>query len=280
MTAKQMKDLLNNMSKKTGVNAQILQRNFMLERLLERIALSEYKDNFILKGGMLVAAMVGIDSRSTMDLDASIRNMTLSKKSIRTIFESIISMDIGDDVIMDIKNISEIREEFKYSCFRISLEASVNKTVIPMKVDVSTGDTITPREENYKFSLLLENRAIEIWAYNLETVLAEKLETIISRNILNTRMRDFYDVYILVKTRSTDIDLKVLKEALKRTADKRETEIEYDELQKDLVKIFSYEGLQKLWNVYQKKFPYSQDITWDEVALVIKNLLIEIRSHK
>lgn len=190
MTAKQMKDLLNNMSKKTGVNAQVLQRNFMLERLLERISLSEYKDNFILKGGMLVAAMVGIDSRSTMDLDASIRYMTLSEESIRAVFVDITSMDIGDDVVMKIKEIGEIREDFDYSCFRIALVGQMDKTMIPMKVDISTGDTITPSEVSYKFDLLLENRTIEVWAYNLETVIAEKMETIISRNIANTRMRN------------------------------------------------------------------------------------------
>lgn len=150
-----MKDLLNNISKNTGVNAQILQRNFMLEKLLERISLSKYKDNFILKGGMLVAAMVGLDSRSTMDLDASIRNVAISEESIREIFESIVAMDIGDKVVMRIKEISKIREEFDYSCFRIALVAQVDNTLISMKVDISTGDTITPREVNYKFDLLL-----------------------------------------------------------------------------------------------------------------------------
>lgn len=280
MTAKQMKDLLRNMSKKTGVNAQILQRNFMLERLLERISLSEYKDNFILKGGMLVAAMVGIDSRSTMDLDASIRNITLSEESIRAIFETITTIDIGDDVVVKIKEISEIREEFEYSCFRISLVAQVDKTIIPMKVDISTGDSITPREVSYKFDLLLEDRTIEVWAYNIETVLAEKMETILSRNIVNTRMRDFYDIYILVKTRNSDINRKILADAIERTAKKRNTELEYDDLKNELREIFAYDGLQKLWKEYQRKFPYSRDISWEKLEESIMELFIEVKAAK
>jgi predicted nucleotidyltransferase component of viral defense system len=171
MTSRQIKDLLKNMSKKTGIGAHILQRNYMLERLLERISLSEYKNNFILKGGMLIAAIVGLDTRSTMDLDASIKDTALSEKNIRIIFESIVAMDIGDNIVMSIKDINEIRMEFEYSCFRISMEAKVDNTIIPMKVDISTGDVITPIETIYKFNLLLEKRTIEIWAYNLETVL-------------------------------------------------------------------------------------------------------------
>lgn len=280
MTAKQMKDLLRNLSKKTGVHAHILQRNYMLERLLERIALSEYKDNFILKGGMLIAAMVGIDSRSTMDLDAAIRNTTLSEENIRIIFETIVAMDIDDNVLMNIKDIIEIRKEFEYSCFRISLEAKVDSTVIPMKVDISTGDVITPAEASYKFNLLLEKRTIEIWAYNLETVLAEKMETVISRNVFNTRMRDFYDIYILVTTRGQDIDRKILTQAIESTSSERETKIEYESLEEDLDMIFSNNGLQKLWKEYQKKFPYSNDITWNEIEEKVKKLFMEAKKPK
>lgn len=279
MTAKQMKDLLRNMSKKTGVNVQILQNNFMLERLLERIALSEFKDNFILKGGMLIAAMVGIDARSTMDLDASIRNTILSEENIRAIFNVITKMDIGDGVIMRIKDIHEIRQEFEYSCFRLSMEAKVDNTVIPLKVDISTGDIITPAEIIYKFNLLLQDRTIEIWAYNLETVLAEKMETIISRDVFNTRMRDFYDIYILATTRNADIDKKVLIQAIKKTCANRETEIDYGNIDADLATIFHNEGLQKLWKEYQKKFPYSQDISWEEVEVQVIKLFLEVKEQ-
>ncbi len=276
MTSKQMKDLLSNMSKRTGINAQILQRNYMMERLLERISLSEYKHNFILKGGMLVAAMVGIDSRSTLDLDATIKNTLVSEENIREIFISIISMDIGDDVCMKIKDISGIRDEFEYSCFRVSLTAQLGNTIIPMKVDISTGDSITPKEVVYKFDLLLENRTIEVWAYNIETVLAEKLETIISRDIANTRMRDFYDVYILTTTRKKDINIKTLKDALEQTSATRRTELEYKTLNEDVQRIFADVGLKKLWANYQKKFTYSQDISWSQIEEKVQELLASI----
>ncbi len=276
MTSKQMKDLLSNMSKKTGINAQILQRNYMMERLLERIARSEYKNNFILKGGMLVAAMVGIDSRSTMDMDASIKNLELSADSIRLILEKIITLDIGDDVSMSIKEINEIREEFEYSCFRVSLEAQVGNASIPMKVDISTGDSITPREVAYQFDLLLENRTIEVWAYNLETILAEKLETILSRDIANTRMRDFYDVYILVLTRYRDINMNILKNALEQTAARRGTELDYSALPTDINRILKDEGVARLWTNYQKKFPYAKDISWKQVGEKVKVIFMTL----
>lgn len=272
MTPNQMKDLLNNRSKKTGVNVQVLQRSFMLERLLERISLSKYKDNFILKGGMLVAALVGVDSRSTMDMDTSIKNTVLSEASILKIFEDLVVMDIGDDIVMTISGIQEIREDFEYSCFRVSLISKVGKTVIPMKIDISAGDVITPAEIRYEFQLLLENRAIEIWAYNLETVLAEKMETIISRSIFNTRMRDFYDVYILSQTLSQKIDMNVLENAIRQTAKYRGTKIDYAGVEIDLDRILSSGEIQKLWKAYQKKFPYAQQIDWIDVAEQVRGL--------
>jgi predicted nucleotidyltransferase component of viral defense system len=177
-----------------------------------------------------------------MDLDASIKNTGLSKESIKNIFESIVSIDIDididDDIIMIIKSIDEIREEFDYTCFRIALEAKINNTIIPMKVDISTGDVITPSEIKYEYSLLLEKRKIEIFAYNLETILAEKMETIISRGVLNTRMRDFYDIYILNRIRNQEIDIKTLKKAFERTSNKRKTKIQYEILESDVKKYF------------------------------------------
>lgn len=278
MTAKQMKDLIRNISTETNIPHQVLQRNYVLEKLLERISLSNYKDKFILKGGMLIADIVGITARSTMDLDASIRNTTLSKENIKRIFKSIVSIDIGDKITMIIKNINEIREEFDYSCFRISLEARVDNSIIPMKVDISTGDAITPSEVKYKFNLLLEKRTIEILAYNLETILAEKMETLISRSIFNTRMRDFYDIYILTKVRDQDIDIKILKQALEKTSLERETKIEYKSLESDLSTIFLNNDLKKLWKNYQKKFPYSDKISWIDIEEQVRKLFKELKN--
>jgi predicted nucleotidyltransferase component of viral defense system len=276
MTSKQMKDLLNNMAKKTGVNVQILQRNYMMERLLERISLSKYMDNFILKGGILVAAMVGIDSRSTMDLDASVKNIELSRDGIEKIFSDLVSMDIGDDVSIVIKSIDEIREEFEYSCFRVSLQGTVDETVIPMKVDISTGDVITPREVKYSFRLILENRTIDIWAYNLETVLAEKMETTVSRNILNTRMRDFYDIKVLYSLMKNDLDISLLKKALKQTAQKRNAENAVRDYGKILDDIMNNSDIKNLWKNFQKKFPYASELEWSDVMNTVMNLFNEV----
>ena len=198
-TARQLKDLIRNLSKKKSADAQILMRNYMMERFLERISLSEYKNQFILKGGMLVAAMVGLDARATMDLDATIKGTNVSVEDVEMIISQIISIPLDDGVSFRVKRISEIMEEADYPGVRVSMETKFDGVITPLKIDISTGDVITPREIKYKFNLMLEDRTIEVWAYNLETVLAEKLETVVSRNVTNTRMRDFYDIYILQK---------------------------------------------------------------------------------
>jgi len=276
MTSKQMKDLLNNMAKKTGVNVQILQRNYMMERLLERISLSKYMDNFILKGGILVAAMVGIDSRSTMDLDASVKNIELNRDEVEKIFSDLTNMDIGDDVTLVIKSIDEIREEFEYSCFRVNLQGIVDETVIPIKVDISTGDIITPREVKYSFKLILENRKIDIWADKPETVLAEKMETTVSRNILNTRMRDFYDIKVLYTIRKQDIDIDLLKKALEHTAQKRNTENALRDYGKILNDIMNDVDMKTLWKDFQKKFTYALELEWPDVMNTVMDLFREV----
>lgn len=262
---RQVKDLIKNLAKKKDINAQILLRNYMLERLLERISLSEYKDNFILKGGMLVAALVGVDIRSTIDMDATIKNYPVSLEAIEKVFNSIISVPIDDGVTMIIKKIDEIRDEDEYSGFRISLDAKLDNARIPVKVDITTADKITPKEVSYKFDLLLEDRSIDILAYNIETVLAEKIETIITRSTANTRRRDFYDVYILLKLQIENIDFKVLSKATSNTANKRNTVKILLEGDLILKEIFSDENMYNSWENYQAKYSYSEDISWNEI---------------
>lgn len=217
-TAKQLKDLIRNLSKKKSADAQILMRNYMMERFLERISVSQYKDKFILKGGMLVAAMVGLDARATMDIDATIKGTDVNVEAVEKIIAEIVSISLEDGVIFRIKQISEIMDEAEYPGVRVSMETTFDGVRTPLKVDISTGDVITPREIQYSFKLMLEDRTIDVWAYNLETVLAEKLETVISRNITNTRMRDFYDIHILLKLYGNTLDSKILGEALLATA--------------------------------------------------------------
>lgn len=271
-TAKQLKDLIRNLSKKESANAQILMRNYMMERFLERISLSEYKDKFILKGGMLVAAMVGLDARATMDLDATVKGADVNVEAVEKIIANILSAPLEDGVTFRIKQISEIMDEADYPGVRVSMETEFDKVRTPLKIDISTGDVITPKEIRYSFKLMLEERSIEVWAYNLETVMAEKLETVIARNITNTRLRDFYDIYILLQIYGATLKPEVLKEALHATAKKRGTEyhlkdamIIFDEVQNDVT-------MQNLWNAYQKKFSYATEISWERVMDAVRQL--------
>ena len=273
-TARQLKDLIRNLSKKKSADAQILMRNYMMERFLERISLSEYKNQFILKGGMLVAAMVGLDARATMDLDATIKGTNVSVEDVEMIISQIISIPLDDGVSFRIKRISEIMEEADYPGVRVSMETKFDGVIAPLKIDISTGDIITPREIKYNFNLMLENRTIEVWAYNLETVLAEKLETVISRNVTNTRMRDFYDIYILQKLYGEQLSKDVLWDALVATAKKRETleQIETEDIDEVFDEIQSSSVMENLWKAYQRNYSYSADIPWHTIMKSIRTL--------
>ena len=273
-TARQLKDLIRNLSKKKSADAQILMRNYMMERFLERISLSEYKDKFILKGGMLVAAMVGLDARATMDLDATIKGANVSLTDVETIISNIIAIPIDDGVSFRIKRISEIMEEADYPGVRVSMETKFDGVITPLKIDISTGDVITPKEIRYRFNLMLEDRTIEVWAYNLETVLAEKLETVISRNVTNTRMRDFYDIYILQKLHGEQLKKQVLWNALVATAKKRGTLdlIEAEDIREIFDEIESSPVMETLWKTYQKNYSYAANVSWHIIMEFIRDL--------
>jgi predicted nucleotidyltransferase component of viral defense system len=272
MTAKQIKDLICNQAKKNNIDSQILLRNYMLERLLERISLSKYKWHFILKGGMLVAAMVGLDVRSTVDMDATIKGYPLNEENLHDMFDEILHTPVNDDINITMLEITQIHEGSEYECFRMSLSAQVDNTKIPLKVDITTGDAITPRETQYRFKLLLENRTIDILAYNLETILAEKMETIISRGVLNTRMRDFYDLHILRILQSKNIDYSLLAEAIKATAAKRGSAALCENMLPELEKVLKDAEVIRLWGTYRKKFSYATDLEWDEVLASLRDL--------
>ena len=273
-TARQLKDLIRNMSKKKSADAQILMRNYMMERFLERISLSEYKNQFILKGGMLVAAMVGLDARATMDLDATIKGANVSLTDVETIISNIIAIPIDDGVSFCIKRISEIMEEADYPGVRVSMETKFDGVITPLKIDISTGDVITPKEIRYRFNLMLEDRTIEVWAYNLETVLAEKLETVINRNVTNIRMRDFYDIYILQKLHGEQLKKQVLWDALVATAKKRGTLdlIEAEDIREIFDEIESSPVMETLWKTYQKNYSYAANVSWHTIMEFIRDL--------
>ena len=271
-TARQLKDLIRNLSREKSADAQLLMRNYMMERFLERISLSEYRDKFILKGGMLVAAMVGLDARSTMDLDATVKGANVNVEDIENLISAIVSVPIDDSVKFQLKSISEIMDEAEYPGIRVSMTTTFDGVVTPLKIDISTGDAITPREVRYSFKLMLENRSIDIWAYNLETVLAEKLETIITRTTTNTRMRDFYDIYILDQLHGNTLNRQTLYDALLATAKKRGTERHLAEAVDVLNEVESSPVMQKLWESYRRKFSYAADLEWSIIMGAVRSL--------
>ncbi len=273
--ATQLKALIRNLSKEKNINAQILMRNYILERLLERISLSEYKHSFILKGGMLVAAIVGLDTRSTMDMDATIKGIAVTREAVQAMFEKILAVTIDDGVVMSIKNIEDIRDESDYTGLRISLDAIFDGIKQSLKVDITTGDTITPTAILYSFKLMFESRSIEVMAYNLETVLAEKLETVVSRSTLNTRMRDYYDIFILSKMQKDDIDYALLEKALTATTERRGTTEILSRNNQIVSEVKKSEPMQDLWKRYQKQFDYAADISWNDVMEALTEVLLK-----
>ena len=269
-TSTQLKSLVRNLSKKSNVEAEILLRNFMLERFLERIAVSDYKHNFILKGGMLIAAMVGIDTRTTMDMDTTIKGQTLTAPEITAIIEEILHTPIDDGVVFSFRGIEEIREEADYPGYRVSISAVLDKTRQTLKVDITTGDFVTPREIEYSFKLMFEDRTISILAYNLETILAEKFETVVTRGVINTRMRDFYDIYILTTTQP--FDSATFRAALQKTVRKRDTAKQMADTPDAIVMIEENLLMIDLWERYRKKYSYAADVTWEMAIGAVRML--------
>ena len=274
-SSKQLKDLIRNLSKEVGIEAHVLIRKYMMERFLERVSSSKYNGSFILKGGMLVAAFVGVEVRATMDIDTTIKGIPVTIVDMERTITEISNIDLDDNVKFRIKKVSEIMDEAEYSGIRFSMDAVLDGAVIPLKIDISTGDVITPREIAYSYKLMFEDRTIPIMTYPIETVLAEKLETVISRSITNTRMRDFYDIHILLKSQNINADILAL--ALERTAKKRGNFNLLENAESVLKIVKSDEDMKRLWNIYQKKFKYAGEYTWDEVIHSVRELSIEAK---
>lgn len=274
-SSKQLKDLIRNLSKEVGIEAHVLIRKYMMERFLERVSSSKYNGSFILKGGMLVAAFVEVEVRATMDIDTTIKGIPVTIVDMERTITEISNIDLDDNVKFRIKKVSEIMDEAEYSGIRFSMDAVLDGAVIPLKIDISTGDVITPREIAYSYKLMFEDRTIPIMTYPIETVLAEKLETVISRSITNTRMRDFYDIHILLKSQNINADILAL--ALERTAKKRGNFNLLENAESVLKIVKSDEDMKRLWNIYQKKFKYAGEYTWDEVIHSVRELSIEAK---
>lgn len=271
--AMQLKALIKNLAKEKCISAQLVLQNYMLERFLERISLSSYRDNYIIKGGFLIASMVGLDTRATMDMDATIKGYPVKEDSIRKMIEEILGIPIEDGITFRLQSIHEIREDDEYSGYRASLIAEYGRMAVPLKLDITSGDKITPREIEYSYKLMWENRSISILAYNLSTILAEKLETILSRADQNTRPRDYYDVYILTKLQGENIDAKSLSLALSATAENRGSAHLLSQFRDILSTIKSSSVMKIRWENYQKDFDYAKGIEFEECCNAISTLL-------
>lgn len=270
--AMSLKARIRNIARQKKIPAQVVLQNYMFERLLVRLSASLCKDKFVLKGGMLVAAMVGLDNRATMDLDTTLKNLPLTPDAIRSALEQICAVPSGDTVNFEVGAISPIREDDAYGGYRVALTARLETLAVPLSIDVSTGDAITPHAIPYCFAEIFdEEKSYELWAYNVETVLAEKVETILRRGVFNTRPRDFYDAYILVTTQP--LDRAVFAEALRATARHRGTTEQITDVPGILHSIWQSPELRDMWNKYQKQFGYAQNITYQQILDVVQDLV-------
>jgi predicted nucleotidyltransferase component of viral defense system len=260
------------MSKGDSNKAQIIIRNYVMERFLERVSLSPYRENLILKGGTLVSAMVGLNNRSTMDIDATIKNLSLTVENARKIVEEVTSIRLEDRMEFEIIRAETIMNDDEYSGVRVMMDATLETMHTPLQIDFSTGDVITPGEVEYSFRLMFEERTISILAYNMETVLAEKLETMITRGTLNTRMRDFYDIYALTTTELLKIDPTILRDAFFNTSKKRGSTLVVSDAARILIEVGVSNEMISLWEKYQRKYDYAFDINWSEVIKSVKTL--------
>ena len=276
-TPEQIKGRIKSVAKQNNADARTLMRIYMMERFLERLAQSEYRDNFIIKGGILVTAMIGVAHRSTMDIDTSMKNLNLSAEDALRVVNQVKDIDLDDGVSFEVKDVSNIMDEMEYPGIRVTMNANVGRLITPLKIDISTGDVITPRAIEFNYDLLLEDRSISLWSYNLETILAEKLQTALAMGILNTRMRDFYDIRMLLDTYEDKVNKAVLKDAFAATCKKRGTD-HLQEQAEEIIKIIEAdEQLRVLWRAYQKKYSYAAEIDYASVISGVRKLMDWIR---
>lgn len=270
MNSQQLKDKIRNISKEKNTDFNTLLRLHMYDRFLERLSVSKYKDNFILKGGFYLSTLFGVESRNTMDIDIAFRNANFNEKAIINMIKEIISIETGDNAKIEFLGISPIRGDDEYGGFRIELLTKIDNIKEKFHIDIATGDPITPKEINYKYKPLLKDNYINLWAYNIETVLAEKLETILSRAELNGRIRDFYDVYLIYTKDWDNVNMKNLKQAVEVTFKKREytgNPVQTLEL------IMDSSVLKERWKSYQRKYDYANNIDFDDILFCLGKIL-------
>ena len=264
-TPEQLKGFIRSMAAKKNLRAEEVLQMFLFERILERLAVSRYQNNFILKGGLLIASMIGISERTTMDMDTTVRGIQMEEDEIVAAINEILAIDVDDSIIFEFKGIEPIREDDAYNNFRVHLRAKYGKIDSPMKIDITTGDVITPAAIQYNFPMLFEEKTVSIMAYTLETVLAEKYETIIRRNIGTTRARDYYDLHTLYQSRKQEVRPEILKAAVLHTAKKRDSVEDIHDWKDILLDIREEHNLQRLWDNYVSENKYIGGLTFQEV---------------
>ena len=269
--AMSLKGKIKNYAKSNNIAAQVVLQNYMFECFLARLSLSEYRDKFVVKGGMLIAAIVGLDTRATMDLDTTLRNLPLTEEKITEAILSICGVNREDDVAFKMKSIELIRKDDIYGGYCVRLEAIYDTVITPLSIDISTGDVITPEAVSYEFGGIFDERVrIDLWGYNIETVIAEKVETILRRGVFSTRPRDYYDVYILGTTQK--YDKNVLKEAIKATAEHRGSTEQIADVKGILNQIEDSNELKEMWDKYRIKFAYASDISYENVMKALHDI--------
>lgn len=265
-----LKVKVSNLALSTNIPNKYLIQSFMFEALLKRISVSKYKDKFIIKGGLLLSFIFGVNLRSTMDLDTTIKGLPLDRTTITKVINEIISIDLKDNIKLEIENIKDIREEELYSGFNINLKAEFDGLRTNLMIDITTGDVITYKEVQFEYKTLFDNEIVNIMTYNYETIIAEKFEAIISRNIDNTRMKDYYDLYMFVNLKWNDIDKTILRKAIFNTSEKRET-LNYIENADKYIELINEDSkLKSLWKNYQNNYAYAKDISFENTIAAIK----------
>ena len=265
-----LKAKISKLAAKTNISNKYIIQTFMFEALLKRISVSEYKDKFIIKGGLLLSSIFGVNLRSTMDLDTTIKGLPLNMQTIENVFNKIISIDLADNVKLKIENIKDIRLEDEYSGFNVNLKAEFDGVKTNLLIDITTGDVITYKEVEFKYYTLFDDEAINIMTYNYETIIAEKFETIIFRNIDNTRMQDYYDLYMFVNLKWNEINKDILRKAIINTSKKRNTENYIEDANSYIEMIQEDDRLKSLWNSYVSNYEYAKDITFEDTINAIK----------
>lgn len=271
-TPEQLKGSIRSMAAKKNLRAQEVLQMFLFERILERLAASKYHNNFILKGGLLISSMIGISERTTMDMDTTVRGIQMEEEEIVAAVNEILAIDVGDGITFEYKGIEPIREENAYNNFRVHLRAKYGKIDSPMKIDVTTGDAITPAAIQYDFPMLFDDKTVPVMAYTLETVLAEKYETIIRRNIGTTRARDFYDLHTLYRSRKDEIRPEILKAAVLHTAQKRDSVEDIHDWKDILTDIREEPVLYQLWDNYVADNKYIGELSFREVLDTVEEV--------